>query len=252
LLLRKIQYFFGVGIISERKNRNAVVYSVQSYRDIINVIIPHFDKYPLITQKKADYILFKQGIALLNLKAQSNIEGIRNIISIKASMNFGISDTLKIQFPTALPVLRPVVSFEGIPHPNWLAGFVDGEGCFYVNTKKAKTLTGFQIIMTFSISQHVRDELLLTKLIEYLGCGNIEKVSTRPNEITFVVYKFSYILYKIIPFFQSYPLQGIKSMDYRDFCEIANIMEDKSHLTPEGLKKIKSLKSGMNKGRTLN
>jgi len=29
-------------------------------------------------------------------------------------------------------------------------------------------------------------------------------------------------------------------------------MEDKSHLTPEGLKKIKSLKSGMNKGRTLN
>lgn len=249
LLLRKIQSFFGIGIISERVDRNIVVYSVQSTRDIINVILPHFDKYSLITQKKADYLLFKQAVNLLNLKAQSDIEGVRKIVSIKASINRGLSDTLKTQFPTVLPAPRPVVSFEGIPHPNWLAGFVDGEGCFYVNTKKAKTLTGFQIIMTFSISQHVRDEVLLTKLIDYLGCGNIEKVRTRPNGVTFVVYKFSNILEKIIPFFQSYPLQGIKSQDYKDFCKIAKIMEDKSHLTPEGLKMIKSLKSGMNKGR---
>jgi hypothetical protein len=106
--------------------------------------------------------------------------------------------------------------------------------------------------LTFSISQHVRDELLLTKFIDYLGCGNIEKVSTRPGRVTFVVYKFSDILEKIIPFFQSYPLQGIKAMDYKDLCKIANIMKDKSHLTPEGFKKIKSLKSGMNKGRILN
>ena len=36
------------------------------------------------------------------------------------------------------------------------------------------------------------------------------------------------------------------------FCKIAKIMEEKSHLTLEGLKKIKSLKSGMNRGRILN
>jgi len=57
----------------------------------------------LLKKKKAD---FKQGIALLNLKAQFNIEKIRNIISIKASINFLISDILKIQLPTALPVLE--------------------------------------------------------------------------------------------------------------------------------------------------
>lgn len=83
-----------------------------------------------------------------------------------------------------------------------MAGFVDGEGCFYVNTKKAKGyVTGFQVIMTFSLSQHVRDELLFTKFINYFGCGKIEKVSTRPNDVRFVVYKFSDILNKIIPFF---------------------------------------------------
>ena len=62
LLLIKIQSFFGVGIIIERsrsrKNLNSsmVRYSVQSYRDLANAIIPHFDKFPLLTKKKADYI----------------------------------------------------------------------------------------------------------------------------------------------------------------------------------------------------
>ena len=250
LLLRKIQSYFGLGFINERLSLNRAVFSVQSYRDIANVIIPHFDKYPLITQKKADYLLFKQAINLLNLNVQSNIEGIRDIIGIKASMNLGLSDGLKLQFPTVIPVIRPLVSYEGIPDPNWMAGFVDGEGCFYVNTKKAKGyVTGFQVIMTFSLSQHVRDELLFTKFINYFGCGKIEKVSTRPNDVRFVVYKFSDILNKIIPFFFNYPLQGIKFQDFKDFYKIANIMENKDHLTQEGLKKVRSLKSGMNTGR---
>lgn len=98
------------------------------------------------------------------------------------------------------PVNRPLIKFQGF-HPNWLTGFTDGEGCFYVNTKKANTSTGYQIIMTFSISQHIRDEELLTKIIDYLGCGNIEKVSTRPTYATMVVYKFTNIKDKIIPFF---------------------------------------------------
>jgi hypothetical protein len=33
--------------------------------------------------------------------------------------------------------------------------------------------------------------LLLSKIIDYLGCGYIHKSSTRPNEAEFVLYKFS-------------------------------------------------------------
>jgi len=253
ILLRRIKDYFGLGIISERLDRNTIVYSVQSVRDILKVIIPHFDKYPLITQKRADYLLFKQAINLLDLKVQSNIEGIYKIIGIKASMNIGLSDKFKISFPASdvYPVDRPLINFEGDFHPNWLTGFTDGEGCFYVNTKKAKTLTGYQIIMTFLITQHVRDERLLAKIIDYLDCGSIEKVSTRPTAVTFVVYKFTDIKDKIIPFFCKYPLQGVKSLDYNDFCKIANLVITKEHLTLEGVKKIKSLKSGMNSSRIL-
>ena len=114
-LIRKIHSFFGVGVISKREGLNVVVYSVQSYIDIFNVIIPRFDKYPLITQKKADYLLFRKGVEWLNLKIQKNIEGIPQIISLKSSMNNGLSASLITEFPTVLPVPRPIVDFEGIP-----------------------------------------------------------------------------------------------------------------------------------------
>jgi hypothetical protein len=103
--------------------------------------------------------------------------------------------------------------------------------------------------MILSIPRQAGDELLLTKFIDYLGCGRIEKVYTEPNKVTFVVGKFRDIKGKIIPLFQSNPLQGIKNMDFIDFCEIAKIKDNKDHLTLEGIKKIKSLKSGMNVGR---
>ena len=92
---------------------------VQSLRDITNVIIPHFEKYPLITQKRADFLLFKKGVELLNFKAHSEIEGIREILSLKASMNRGVlSDLLRNNFPDVLPVPRLAVRFEGIKDPN--------------------------------------------------------------------------------------------------------------------------------------
>jgi len=256
MLLRKIHRFFDIGIVNERTDRIQAYYSVQSARAIANVIIPHFDKYPLLTQKNADYLLFKKAVnILLQGEARSSIEGMHKIISIKASMNLGLSDKLKILFPTVIPVPRPVISDKDIPdiHPYWFTGFVDGEGFFYVKSLKNKNYsTGFNVTMVFSVFQHARDKALLTKFIHYLGCGRIEITSTRPNGVNFTVSKFRDIEDKIIPFFHSYPLQGIKSMDYLDFAKVAKIIEIKGHLTMDGIKKINSLKSGMNRGRINN
>lgn len=244
ILLRRIQCFFCIGTIYQ--SNNTISYVVQSLRDINNVIIPHFDKYSLITQKKADYILFKKSIDLLNSKAHFELEGIRKVLSFKASMSNGLSEWLKSYFPDIIPATRPLISLKKIDNPNWLAGFVDGEGCFSVETSTTRANQAFYTIIKFSVSQHVRDEALLTQFINYLGCGRIVKMSKRPDSVIFVVSKFRDVKEKIIPFFNKYSLVGVKAMDFRDFCEVANIIENKSHLTAEGFKKIKSLKSGMN------
>ena len=250
LMLRKLQGFFGIGTIYLNEKNNTASYMIQSLRDITNVIIPHFDKYPLLTQKKADYLLFKQGVNLLNLKAHSEVGGLREILSLKASMNTGrLSDMLIFNFPDILPATRPLVCYEGIADPNWFTGFVDGEGSFSVDTSKVKTDGSFYTKLSFSVSQHVRDEILLTQFINYLECGRIVKASNRPDGVLFIVSKFLDIKEKVIPFFQNYPLLGVKSMDYLDFCEVAKMIDNRTHWTPESLKKIRSLKSGMNSNR---
>ena len=51
-------YFNGVGGFYEGNN-SSMQYRVSLRDDLIKEIIPHFDKYPLITQKWADYKIFK-------------------------------------------------------------------------------------------------------------------------------------------------------------------------------------------------
>jgi hypothetical protein len=117
-----------------------------------------------------------------------------------------------------------------------------------VTVRKSSThRTGSQVELVFQINQHSRDEQLMLSLAEYLKCGVISKHSK--NAIVFKVTKFSDLNQNIIPFFSRYPIIGVKSKDFSDFCKVADIMKEKGHLTTEGLNQICRIKAGMNTGR---
>ena len=44
---------------------------------------------------------------------------------------------------------------------------------------------------------------------------------------------------------------GTKAEDCADFKKVALLMEEKAHLTPEGLDKILKIKAGMNRARPI-
>ena len=90
--------------------------------------------------------------------------------------------------------------------------------------------------------------LLMKSFIKYLNCGRVKERSNQ-NKLEFVVTKSADIEEKIIPFFQRNSLQGIKIMNYLDFCKVAELMNKKAHLTEEGLEVIRKIKAGMNTGR---
>lgn len=116
-LLKLIQAFFGgIGVISTSTN-GMCAFRVTSIKQILNKIIPHFDKYNLITQKQADYLLFKQIVTLLEQGEHLKVEGLQAIINIRASLNLGLSKVLKVAFPNTKPVARPFLPLAEIPHP---------------------------------------------------------------------------------------------------------------------------------------
>jgi hypothetical protein len=117
-LLNRIQSFFGVGTIYIDKSRGSATYSVSRLKDFTNVIIPHFDNNPLSTQKQADFKLFKMVIELINQKEHLTAEGLNKILSIKASLNRGLSEELMKSFPNITPIERPVIEPREILDPN--------------------------------------------------------------------------------------------------------------------------------------
>ena len=108
--------------------------------------IDHLNKYPLITKKRADCELLMKVCEIIERREHLTLSGFNTIVAIRASMNRGLSEKLKLAFPDVVPqiVVRPLVENPQILDPNWLAGFTSAEGCYYVEIYKAKTEQGKQ------------------------------------------------------------------------------------------------------------
>jgi|tagenome__1003787_1003787.scaffolds.fasta_scaffold20900721_1 hypothetical protein len=115
-LVYLLQSFFGVGNIKRDLSNNAITYYVNSVVDLNSVIIPFFDKYRLISQKQADFSLFKSAIKIISQGQHLTDEGLAKIISIKASMGKGLSEKLLTNFPDLVTVDRPKVLNQEISH----------------------------------------------------------------------------------------------------------------------------------------
>ena len=86
VLLEQIKEYFGVGTIY-KEGKSVIKYSVQSNKDL-SVIISHLEKYSLITQKKADFLLFKLAFDLIKTKEHlTSSLALNKIETIKSGMN---------------------------------------------------------------------------------------------------------------------------------------------------------------------
>ena len=97
--------------------------------------------------------------------------------------------------------------------------------------------------MTFQLTQHLREESLIRSIASYLDCGKIYK---NRESIYLDITKFSDLTGKVLPILEKHPIMGKKLLDFEDFCKASVILKNKEYLTLEGLKNLKTLKSGMN------
>ena len=126
----------------------------------------------------------------------------------------------------------------------WLSGFTDAEGCFNVSITSNIRYTLNQVIkMRYILDQ--KDEIILSKIKDLFQVG---KVNYRSN--TDGVYRYTITgiksISKVISYFNIYPLYTKKSMSYKNWNIIYNMILDKEHLTEKGLMKIKTIKKEIN------
>ena len=130
----------------------------------------------------------------------------------------------------------------------FLAGFAEGEGSFNISLrKKADYKVGWQVVMSFNVSQ--KDPTILRLIKDELNCGII-KVRKKDNLYSYDATNPQDIIQKVIPYFRKYPLLSeSKIKNFAIFCEVADLMDKGEHKNLKGLRKILELREKINEGK---
>jgi len=250
-MLVALKNFFNCGnIVIDNRETDGYKFNVSKLSDLIDIIIPHFDKYPLVGSKHLDFLSFKKAILLR--KSVAGSEGVKNkdkILFYKNSMNKKRSYEERWNYLNKL-------SFN--LHPAWVQAFVDGEGCFQCRIADTVSRNSAYISVnpTLEIAQNSHDVEVLNAIKEYFGVGylkpkydikdlNESKKSRRVNRLIINQEEI------VINFFDKYPLLTSKNLDYSDWKLIIELKKKNLHRTPEGKQEMLNIKLGMNSNRLL-
>lgn len=135
-------------------------------------------------------------------------------------------------------------------HPQYVAGFIDGEGSFSVSINRHRTLRrGAEVKAEFEIELRADDREILERIIATIGCGRIydcsyERYGWYPHAKLKITSSKDIATY-LFPLLDRYPLQAKKREVYKLFRVIVLLMLEKKHLTDEGFKRIQQLRDKM-------
>jgi LAGLIDADG endonuclease len=199
-ILYYIKKNLGVGNISEEKNSNMAQYSVYSREKLKKYIIPIFDKYSLLTSKYFNYKKFKEAFNILednNLSYIRKNELIDRLILLKSDINYISPIWLK---RTNEDYLRDIINKE------WLIGFIEAEGSFYISKNQSK------YVQYFSICQRLDKHLL--EGIKIILKINVNIYYSERDKCYYLQTKNKESIKFIIAYIDGY-LKGVKSLEFK-------------------------------------
>ena len=92
------------GIIKIRKSDNLHSYDVTKPRDITNIIIPYFKRFPIVSEsKKTNFTIFCKIAFLMEKGEHRNLFGLKRILSLREKLNEGKGRTRKYGIKDVFP-----------------------------------------------------------------------------------------------------------------------------------------------------
>ncbi len=78
---------FGCGTIRPDRSDKTLKYEVRSIRELLAKIIPHFERYPLISSKRHDFEIFAEICRMMSRKEHLMPKGFNKIAELASEMN---------------------------------------------------------------------------------------------------------------------------------------------------------------------
>jgi LAGLIDADG endonuclease len=212
-LLYKIKDILGCGVI--RKYNNVAIFNVKKIKHLIYIIIPLFDKYPLLTDKKrVVYLNFRSSLLQKALISKRNITS-DDILFIKQLLTNTPSNLYK------MPVENSFKKIEDNFFDNWLVGFTEAEGSFYFIKKKLSNKDNIlqpetPLRAEFRISQN-NNLFLLNKIKEKLKITRKVSLQSNSSNHYYVLAGSNLSIQNVINFYTNPNLVKFKGLKYLQF-----------------------------------
>ena len=127
---------------------------------------------------------------------------------------------------------------------DYFAGFIDGEGCFYIGFNRRPDLPlGWQVITEFHLSQNPKGLSILKAYQKRLGCGIIKpnhRNSRTDKTFVYVIKRRSDLINRLLPFFRSHTLHS-KKQDIIIFSKVLELISSGRHLNKSGFIQLLNL-----------
>ena len=202
-ILNYIKKELGVGSITKDGTKGQ--YFLRDRKLIESILIPIFDRYPLLTTKYFDYIKFKKALFILkdvDLNKQDKNLKLIKIKNSKVDLNY-----LSPAWKNAILPLTSVNSLNNVMSKSWLVGFIEAEGSFYLTNKDTDRIVhGFGltqkldkiVLQAIGLMLHIKNPIIFKELHNHYI---LDTTNSRAIE-------------NIIVFFKD-TMKGVKSLEYR-------------------------------------
>jgi LAGLIDADG endonuclease len=86
-VLHTLQAYFGCGSIRPDRSDNTLKWETRRLEELLGKVIPHFDRYPLLSGKRLDFERFAAICRLMADRAHRRREGLVTIVELARAMN---------------------------------------------------------------------------------------------------------------------------------------------------------------------
>ena len=251
-VLDDILSYFGCGNVTINIKNHTAEFEVVRLEDLNNIIIPHFQTYPVYCAKLFAFNLFVQIVTALYNKDKRTIEGRRELLKLALSMNVTTNrDKDRIDLLFKLLGVQDdkdkvllINNINEINQPlldNVISGIIDGDGSFFISFHKDGNIkTGFNIT-----NDRASRSLLLKIQERFNGIGSINEGTK--NELVYVVTGINQITDILIPFIDKNPLYSERASHYNKFRLVSLMLKNNKPLTLKNKLEIVELAYDMNK-----
>jgi hypothetical protein len=207
-LLYYIKNKIGYGSITNQ-GKDCLQYRIRDQKVLIEVIIPIFESYKLHTSKYYSYSLFKQALETkdtqerMRLKALFKQNPLASLASLASQPKGAERDLVGASF---------FFPHNRIPSKNWVIGFTEAKGSFYIVKKEEG-----RYVHGFSITQKL-DKHVLEQLRTFFGINAAIRPllrSQRDNNTAWILETTNSRCIEFLIDYYGDQMKGMKAVEYR-------------------------------------